>query len=82
MRRVSLILLIAVQLAVFLGALGLGMAGTLSGEAAGCLAILAWFVLGLPLSYSAAELSETQLAKREAARNQRPAPVQVPRTAA
>jgi hypothetical protein len=76
MRRASVVLLIAVQLAVFLGTLGLGIAGTLSGEAAGCLAILAWFIVGLPSSYAAADYSETRLARREAGRRGQLAPIQ------
>jgi hypothetical protein len=68
MRRASVVLLIAVQLAVFLGTLGLGIAGTLSGEAAGGLAILTWFIVGLPSSYAAADHAEKHLARREAGR--------------
>jgi hypothetical protein len=77
MRRASVVLLIVVQLAVFLGTLVLGIVGTLSGEAAGCLAIVVWFLIGLPSSYVAADYADVRLARREALRRQRLAPIQV-----
>jgi hypothetical protein len=55
MTRGSLILLIATQLAVFLGTLSIATTGVVSGEAAACTAIVLWFVVGLPLSYAVAD---------------------------
>jgi len=82
MRRASLVLLVAIQVFVFLGTLGLGIAGALSGEAAGCVAIVAWFVVGLPGSYAAADSLNVQLARRDAASREALSPVQSPGSAA
>jgi hypothetical protein len=81
MTRGSLILLIATQLAVFLGILSIASTGLISGEAAACAAIVVWFVAGLPLSYAVADAADARHARREAAADKR-VPVQSPVTAA
>jgi hypothetical protein len=57
MTRGSLTLIVATQLAVFLGTLSLASTGLISGEAAACAAIVLWFVVGLPLSYAIADVA-------------------------
>jgi hypothetical protein len=51
----GLLLVTVIQLATFLAPLVLARAGFLSGEAAGLSAIVGWFVVGMPLSYAAAD---------------------------
>jgi hypothetical protein len=48
----GLLLAAVIQLGIFLAPLVLSRAGLMSGEAAGLTAILAWFVVGMPLSYA------------------------------
>ena len=64
MTRASLILLIATQLAVFLGTLSIATTGLISGEAAACAAIILWFVVGMPLSYAVADAANARLLRR------------------
>jgi hypothetical protein len=56
MRHSGTVLLVVIQLAAFLGTLSLGKSGFLSGELAACAAVVVWFVVGLPLSYTAVDL--------------------------
>ncbi len=65
MTRGSLIVLVATQLAVFLGTLSIATTGLISGEAAACAAIVLWFVVGLPASYAAADAAQARRARRE-----------------
>ena len=44
-----------IQLGIFLAPLALARAGMISGEVAGLVAILGWFVIGMPLSYTVAD---------------------------
>ena len=81
MTRGSLILLIATQLAVFLGTFSTATTGLISGEAAACAAIVLWFVVGLPLSYVVADAAEARRLHREAVAGKPVAPVQAPSSA-
>ena len=57
----GLLTVIFIQLGIVLGPLALGVVGLISGGAA-CLASLgAWFLLGIPLSYSAVDIWSTWL---------------------
>jgi hypothetical protein len=49
----SLVLVVVIQLACFLGPMGLGFAGLLPGQIAAFTGIVAWFAVGTPLSYAA-----------------------------
>ena len=51
-----MVLLVIIQLTAFLGTLSLGKTGVLSGELAACAALIAWFVIGLPLSFTAVDI--------------------------
>jgi hypothetical protein len=81
MIRGSLILLIATQLAVFLGTLSIATTGLITGEAAACAAIVIWFVAGLPLSYAVADAAEARRARRDAVATNQVARVQAPSSA-
>ncbi len=82
MIRGSLLLLVATQLAVFLGTLSIATTGFMSGEAAACAAIVLWFLVGLPLSYAVADVAEARRARRQAGATKRVAPVQARSSAA
>lgn len=66
---------LAVQVAVFLTPLAMAPLGVMSGEMAGLIAIVLWFVLGTPLSYAVLDRAR---ARRVRARHPRPSltPVQ------
>ena len=59
----------AIQLAVFFLPIAAGIAGLISGGAAGLTAVVTWFVAGIPLSYAAIDA----LAVRDARRRERSA---------
>jgi hypothetical protein len=56
MRHSGTVLLVIIQLAAFLGTLSLGKTGIVSGELATCAALIVWFTVGLPLSYTAVDI--------------------------
>lgn len=56
MRHSSIVVLVIVQTAAFLGTLSLGKTGLISGEVAAFASVIAWFVVGVPLSYSAVDI--------------------------
>ena len=57
----GLLTVFVIQLAALLAPLAIGLTGLISGATAGLASILAWFILGIPLSYGAVE---TQSAPR------------------
>jgi hypothetical protein len=63
----GLVLATVIQLGTFLAPLVLARAGSMSGEVAGLIAILGWFVVGMPLSYTVAD----KVARRRALRASR-----------
>jgi len=56
MKHSGVVLVVVIQLAAFVGTLALGKSGFVSGEAAACAALIAWFGIGVPLSYSAVDI--------------------------
>ena len=66
-----------IQLGVFLTPLGLARQGFISGEVAFLTAIVGWFAIGMPLSYSATDHVRHWTASRAA----RPQSVSAPRSA-
>jgi hypothetical protein len=82
MTRGSLTLLIATQLAVFLGTLSIASTGILSGEAAACAAIVVWFVVGLPLSYAVVDAVGARRARRGGVGARQVSRIQAPSSAA
>ena len=66
----GLLTVIFIQLGIVLGPLALGVVGLISGGAA-CLASLgAWFLLGIPLSYSAVDIWSTRRVRNPSPQNQ------------
>ena len=57
----GLLTVIIIQLGTLLVPLAAGVAGLISGGMAGLASIGAWFLLGVPLSYSAADVWSTWL---------------------
>ena len=55
----GLLTVIIIQLGTLLVPLAAGVAGLISGGTAGLASIGAWFLLGIPLSYSAADIWST-----------------------
>jgi hypothetical protein len=49
------VLVTSIQLGVFVAPLVIARAGLLFGDVAGLVAIVGWFVVGLPLSYAVAD---------------------------
>jgi hypothetical protein len=56
MRHSGVVLLVIIQLTAFFGTLSLGKTGLVSGEVAACAAIIVWFAVGLPLSFTAVDI--------------------------
>ena len=56
MRHSSVVLLVVIQLGAFFGTLAVGKLGILSGEMAALAALVVWFALGLPLSFTAVDI--------------------------
>ena len=57
----GLLTVIIIQLGILLVPLAPGVAGLISGGTAGLASIGAWFLLGIPLSYSAVDIWSTWL---------------------
>ena len=57
----GLLTVIIIQLGTLLVPLAAGVAGLISGGTAGLASIGAWFLLGVPLSYTAADIWSTWL---------------------
>jgi hypothetical protein len=64
----------AIQLFVLFLPLTAGIAGLISGGLAGLIAVVGWFVLGIPLSYTAVDALATRHARAQE-RSQLPSPV-------
>jgi hypothetical protein len=58
----GLVLATVIQLGTFLAPLVLARAGLISGEVAGLVAIVGWFVVGMPLAFTVSD----SLARRRA----------------
>lgn len=56
MRLGRILLVLLIQLLALLAPVALGLAGLISAAAAGLTSTLVWFVVGIPLSYAAADL--------------------------
>ena len=66
----GLLTVIIIQLGIVLGPLALGVVGLISGGTAGLASIGAWFLLGIPLSYSAIDIWSTRRVRKPSPQNQ------------
>ena len=66
----GLLTVIIIQLGTLLVPLAAGVAGLISGGTAGLASIGAWFLLGVPLSYSAADIWSTRRVRKPSPQNQ------------
>ena len=66
----GLLAVIFIQLGIVLGPLALGVVGLISGGTAGLASIGAWFLLGIPLSYSAIDIWSTRRVRKPSPQNQ------------
>lgn len=72
MTPAGLVLASAIQLGTFLAPLVLAHSGVMSGEVAGLVAIVSWFVIGMPLSCAAVDKASRRKALEASPERARP----------